>query len=257
MASTASGTVIEIIAHRGFSAQAPENTLAAVRAALVAGADAVEWDMHVAACGTPVLFHDDTLDRTTDGSGAVADQTFKSLRERDAGSWFDDAFAGERIPSFVEALEETRPSGVTVYPEVKGLAGPEDLDGMARTATDMGMADRTVFISLDFDAVERLSRRHPRVGYVVARAADVPEALDRASRLDPPALLDLDYRLLLKDPGRVEEIHGQGCEVAVWTVDRLEDAAVLHGVGVRRITTNRVTSLVAWREEQSGPSPGA
>lgn len=249
--------MIEVIAHRGFSARAPENTIAAVRAALTAGADAVEWDMHVAACGTPVVFHDDTLDRTTDGSGAVADWTFRALQERDAGSWFDPAFAGEPIPSFVQALEVTRAAGVTVYPEVKGFGHPEDLDRMARTAREMGMAERTVFISLDFDAVDRLSRSHEHVGYVVARTADISDALARASRLDPPALLDLDYRLLLEDPGLVQRIRGEGSDVAVWTVDRIEDARALDEIGVRRITTNRVASVVKWRAERTGPFPGA
>ena len=66
---------IEIIAHRGYSARAPENTVASVRAALTAGATAVEWDLQVSASGTPYLFHDDSLDRTTNGVGLFAEST--------------------------------------------------------------------------------------------------------------------------------------------------------------------------------------
>jgi glycerophosphoryl diester phosphodiesterase len=249
--------MIEVIAHRGFSAQAPENTLAALRAALAGGADAVEWDVHVAACGTPVLFHDETLDRTTDGVGPLADRDFTELRGLDAGSWFDPAFAGEPIPSFAEALELIGPSEATVYPEVKGFRRPEDLDAMARTVLELGMLDRVVFISLDFDAVDRLSLAHPRVGYVVARASDVPAALSRASRLDRPGLLDLDYRLLLEEPDLVGRIRNTGSDVAVWTVDRVREADALAGIGVRRITTNRVASMVRWRAGWTAPSPGA
>ena len=247
-----------MIAHRGFSARAPENTLAAVRAALAAGADAVEWDLHVAACGTPVLFHDDTLDRTTDGTGPVARASFRALRERDAGGWFDPAFSGERIPSFAEALEAVRPSEATVYPEVKGFRDPQDLDRLVQIVAGAGMTERTLFISLDFDAVDHLARAAPkglRVGYVVARQADVAEALDRAAGLNPPALLDLDYRLVLEDPEVVPAIRARGPDVAVWTVDDLDDAAALVRSGIRRITTNRVTSMVRWTAGRSAPSP--
>ena len=79
----------EIIAHRGYSAVAPENTLAAVERALEAGADAVEWDVHVAACGTPVLIHDASLGRTTNGFGPVRRRSLSQLQALDAGSWFD------------------------------------------------------------------------------------------------------------------------------------------------------------------------
>ena len=96
---------IEIIGHRGYAARAPENTLMSLEAALTAGARAVEFDVHVASCGTPVIIHDDVLDRTTDGSGPVSGQTVEQLRTLDAGSWFDPEFAGERIPTLADALD--------------------------------------------------------------------------------------------------------------------------------------------------------
>jgi glycerophosphoryl diester phosphodiesterase len=79
---------IEIIAHRGYSGRAPENTLAALEAAVAAGADAVEFDLHTAACGTPVLFHDGMLSRTTNGVGPVRRRTLEQLKTLDAGKWF-------------------------------------------------------------------------------------------------------------------------------------------------------------------------
>ena len=87
----------EIIAHRGYSARAPENTLAAIDAAVRAGADAVEWDVQIASCGTPVLFHDAHLGRTSNGVGPVRRRTLGQLRLLDAGSWFSAEFAEERI----------------------------------------------------------------------------------------------------------------------------------------------------------------
>lgn len=243
---------LEIIAHRGFSARAPENTLAAVRAGLEAGADAVEWDMHVTACGTPVLFHDATLDRTTDGSGPVALHTLEQLRALDTGSWFHPDFAGERIPTFEEALQEVRPFGATVYAEVKGCRDVGDLDLMARTVAHLGMEPWTVFISLDFGFVDHLAGAagRCRMGYVVDRHERFEDALGRARRLPGRGLVDLDYRLVLEDPEVVPRARAQGVDVAVWTVNDPAEAEALDQAGVRRFTTNEVASLVRWRSRR-------
>lgn len=93
-----------IWAHRGDSRHAPENTLAAFRAAEAAGADGVELDVHLTRDGVPVVIHDDTVDRTTAGQGAVARKRLRELRRFDAGSWFGPSFAGERIPTLEEVL---------------------------------------------------------------------------------------------------------------------------------------------------------
>jgi glycerophosphoryl diester phosphodiesterase len=102
----------QIIAHRGASGEAPENTLAAFRRALAIGVDAVELDVHLSADGEPVIIHDPVLARTTDGSGLVSEHTTAALRRLDAGRWFAKPFAGERIPSLAEALDVLRPVGV-------------------------------------------------------------------------------------------------------------------------------------------------
>lgn len=95
---------IFLYAHRGASAEAPENTLAAFRRAIDAGADGIELDVHLSADEVPVVIHDATLERTTDGFGAVAAHGVDSLRALDAGSWFAPDFAGEPLPTLEEAL---------------------------------------------------------------------------------------------------------------------------------------------------------
>lgn len=93
------------MAHRGWSGKAPENTLAAIRLALEEpGISAMEIDVQLSRDGVPVLIHDFTLERTTTGSGLVMNHTLAELRELDAGSWFDEKFAGEKIPTLEEAL---------------------------------------------------------------------------------------------------------------------------------------------------------
>lgn len=240
---------LEIIGHRGYSARAPENTLVAVRAALEAGADAVEWDLHVSACGTPVLIHDATLGRTTNGVGPVSRRTVEQLQALDAGSWFHRDFKGEKIPTLAEALEEVRPYGATVYAEVKGYRELEDLDRMAMVVRSFGMAERTVFISLDFGIVDRLSGQESvsRMGYVVSKHQQFQDAVRRARMLPGRGMVDLAYTLVLEDPDLVPRARAQGVDVAVWTVDDVQDAEALRKAGVRRFTTNEVAKLVAWR----------
>ncbi len=94
-----------IWAHRGASCGAPENTLAAFREAEAAGADGIELDVHLSRDGVPVVIHDETLERTTDGRGPVARMRHRDLSELDAGSWFGPAFAGEPLPTLAEVLD--------------------------------------------------------------------------------------------------------------------------------------------------------
>lgn len=91
-------------AHRGASCCAPENTLAAFAAAVASGANGIELDIHLSRDGIPVVIHDETLERTTDGCGAVAKMTLPQLQQLDAGSWFSPVFAGELIPTLEEVL---------------------------------------------------------------------------------------------------------------------------------------------------------
>ena len=97
------------VAHRGYSAIAPENTLPALAAAVLAGATFVEFDVRTTADGVPMVIHDRTVDRTTDGRGAVWELTFDELRALDAGSWFSPAYAETRVPLLGEVLDLLRP----------------------------------------------------------------------------------------------------------------------------------------------------
>lgn len=238
---------IEIIAHRGFSAAAPENTLASLEAALEAGADAVEFDLHTAACGTPVLFHDTMLSRTTNGVGPLRRRTLGQLKALDAGRWFSPAFEGERIPSFAEALERLRGRIGHVYAEVKGYRELEDLDRMVRIARDCGMLDSVTFISMNWTTLDRVRGQEPDlvVGYIVDESGQIDEALQRAAG-DAYALVDLRADLL-NDPGVARRASEAGVDIAVWTVDDPLLAGRALESGVRRITTNEVTKLVAWK----------
>ena len=113
----------KVIGHRGAAAHAPENTLAGIRRAAALGASSVEFDVKLTADGRCILFHDDTLDRTTDGRGRVAATTYDEISRLDAGSWFAPEYAGERVPRFDVALAHVLEFGLHVDIEIKPCPG--------------------------------------------------------------------------------------------------------------------------------------
>jgi glycerophosphoryl diester phosphodiesterase len=115
-----------VIAHRGASAYAPENTLIAFTKAALLGIKWIEFDVMQAACGEPIIFHDETLERTTNGKGAVDRFDYANLRNLDAGSWFNPIFAGERIPNLMQTLEFLKNASMCANVEIKSLPGADE-----------------------------------------------------------------------------------------------------------------------------------
>jgi glycerophosphoryl diester phosphodiesterase len=238
----------EIIAHRGFSAEAPENTLAAIEAAIDAGAAAVEFDLRAAADGTPVLFHDETLRRTTDGTGRIGRSTVEELRRLDAGSWFGDEFVGERVPTLEETLDLIGSRLDRIYVEIKDVGGLENVDRIAEVAGAAGSIERIVFIAMDWTLLDRIRASEPMaaVGYIVRKNSELDAAVERV-RGDPAAMIDFDKKLPLGDPSITEPLMELGIPMAAWTVDDPSEAARLVSMGVTRLTTNQVQRMVEWR----------
>ena len=117
-----------VIAQRGASAEAPENTIAAFELSLAHGADGIELDVHLSRDGHPVILHDLSLERTTDGAGPVGARTVRELKRLDAGGWYGPVFRGQRIQTLQEVLERFRdrtrfwielPQGSDVYPGIE------------------------------------------------------------------------------------------------------------------------------------------
>jgi glycerophosphoryl diester phosphodiesterase len=108
-----------VIAHRGASGHAPENTLPAFKKAVAMGAAFIETDLQLSRDARFVAIHDSTLNRTTNGQGAVHDMTLANLRRLDAGSWFGSEFAGERIPTLEELLEFSKKKRCCILPRAE------------------------------------------------------------------------------------------------------------------------------------------
>lgn len=154
---------MEIWAHRGASAHAPENTLAAFRTAEKLGADGVELDVQRARDGEPVVIHDTTLQRTTQGRGPVAGYTVAELKMLDAGFKFGPSFRGERIPTLAEALAYIRSTRLRVNIHLKS-AGPAGLlleQSVVREVSEAGLLSRTVISSFQQDVLRRMKQREP------------------------------------------------------------------------------------------------
>lgn len=243
----------EIIAHRGYSSRAPENTLAAMDAALDAGALALEFDVQIASCGTPVLFHDVHLGRTSNGVGPVRRRTLGQLQVLDAGSWFSTEFADQRIPSLAQTLAHVGGRADRVYCEIKGYREMEDLDRIVHVTSESGLLPRTVFISLDWITLDRVSSQAPgqAIGYVAEGRSKVAEAVSR-SLAHGNAFVDLDAATLLEHPEVADEVLRAGLDLGAWTVDEASDAQRLLDAGVTRFTTNQVEALLAWRNGSQG-----
>ncbi|MEM7416710.1 MAG: glycerophosphodiester phosphodiesterase family protein [Gemmatimonadota bacterium] len=239
----------EVVAHRGYSAAAPENTLVALDRGIDAGADAVEFDLHVTSDGVPVLMHDTTLDRTTNATGSVEAVPLSALRGLDAGSWFDPSFAGEPVPTLAQAVERCAGRAGRIYAEVKRSPRPSDLDEVARVVRDGGVWEETVFISMDWPALLRIRAfdTSARIGYIVEHPGRTENAIARSAH-DPLAMIDFDARILLAQPDVARRCTELGIPLACWTVNETADAQRLVDMGVPRITTNEVSAMVAWKE---------
>lgn len=219
-----------------------------MESAIEAGADAVEFDIQIASDGTPVLFHDERLERTTSGEGLVAETHPDELALLDAGSWFDSRYAGEPVPTLATALDALAGRIGRVYAEIKTFRSLDDVDRVLAEVIDAGQLDRTVFISMRWEALARIRARASEalIGYIVEKVTRTDEGIERCSG-DSRALLDFDARILLADPTIAARARGQGVPLATWTVNRVEDAEALLAMGVPRVTTNEVEALCAWR----------
>jgi glycerophosphoryl diester phosphodiesterase len=238
---------VEIIAHRGASAHAPENTLAAVNLAWQIGADAVEVDVYLSSDGHIVVMHDDTTKRTGGRDWKISERTLAELRTLDVGSWKGPTWAGEKIPTLAEVLA-TIPSGKRLFIEIK--CGPDIAAPLAEVLAEAGRpAAETVVIAFKLPVAEAVKRRLPgmRVYWLYStspkkdketgRLVDHPEELLEVCRRAGLDGLDLGYESQLT-PEFVARIRDLGLGLYVWTVNKPDVAQRLHALGVDGITTD-------------------
>ncbi len=196
-----------IIAHRGASVAAPENTLAAFRLAIQQGADGIELDVHATADGHLIVMHNATVDRTTDGEGAIAELTLAEIKRLDAGRWFAPDFAGERVPLLEEVLEVAR-GHLLVDIEVKVAGIEAEVVDMVKRFDMVNAVLLTSFFPQVLTAAQALAPEIP--GGLLQLHGEVDEAL----RLRVPVLLPL---LTSLSRAMIDTSRQHGMAVIPWT----------------------------------------
>jgi glycerophosphoryl diester phosphodiesterase len=168
---------VHVCGHRGYSRCYPENTLPALQAARDWGATTVEVDVVLTAEGEPIILHDLTVDRTTDGQGFATDLSLERIRSLDAGNGFHTRFAGTRIPTLAEVLDWAKRENMGLVIEIKETERPElAVDRVAALLEATATAERSIMISFDHVVLKQTVTRHPGIrteAITHARHADI------------------------------------------------------------------------------------
>ncbi len=222
-----------IVGHRGAKGLEPENTLKSVRRALELGVDAVEVDVRVSGDGYPVVIHDETVDRTTDGSGLVAEMSLEELRRLDAGG-------GEKIPLFEEVLREVHGKAV-LFVEFKVL---EAVTPVLEKVEEMKAWKSILFISFHPDHLLKVKeyRRDAYIGLIYSQPSD---GIVLAKKIGAVAVLP-QYRLATEKA--VAFAKRLKLMVVPWVVNDLETGLKLKSYGVNGLATDRPDILLKLRE---------
>jgi len=231
-----------VIAHRGASGHAPENTLAAFKKAVAMGAAFIETDLHLSRDARFVAIHDATLNRTTNGKGAVHDMTLSDLRRLDAGSWFGSEFAGERIPTLEELLEFSKKNDVVFYLEMKpegSWGGEHALVGALRQS---GEIPRAVVISFDPAVVLNLRKIEPTLMTGLLFDGQLDKPIQKAVEIGARQLV---ARGDLVTPALLSEARKNDLQVICWTVNHPAHMRMLIAAGVNGIMSDYPDRLVA------------
>lgn len=253
---------VEFISHRGESADAPENTMAAFTLAWARNSDSIELDIHRTADGKIVVCHDTTTKRTTGTGGKISEMTLAELQRLDAGSFKNPQFAGEKMPELAQVLQ-AMPRG-RCFIEIK--SGEDVVPALAEyLQTSAIPKHQLVLISFNEKALKRAHDLLPELkSYLIASmrkdketGAIKPslESLIASARKNGFNGLDLGFSPLI-DAESVKKVKAEGLEFYVWTVNKTPDAQTAMALGVDGITSDRAAALKSELTETSkNPSP--
>lgn len=231
----------DVVAHRGFSSRAPENTLSAIREAIAAGSTGCEFDVYGCADGHVVLMHDKKVDRTTNGVGEVTKLSLKQLQKLDAGSWKDARYGGESVPTLVEALKLLKDTDCQPVIEIK-------MEGISKQVVDdvrkLNMVDQVAVIAFSENVVREIRELEPQMtcAWLCSKqltgdsTSQADWLAEQASQCNA-TVLDLNYNMLT--PELVAELKKRNLGVWTWTVNEAVVMQALQQWGVDSITTDR------------------
>lgn len=234
-----------VIGHRGACAYAPENTMASFTKAIQLGIKWVEFDVMQAACGEAIIFHDDELDRTTNGCGNVHDYPYSYLRTLDAGAWFDAKYSEEKIPTLRQLIDFLNQYNVYANVEIKAHPGQEEKlvkRVLAELRADLKSANhRFLFSSFSEEALQLLRYYGPDVQIGVLLHEWEPDWQKRCLELNCVAV-DVNHEIMT--PEAAKEIRGMGKSILCYTVNDLTRAMELHKMGVDAVFSDKPDRVI-------------
>lgn len=259
----ANGNKPLIIAHRGASALAPENTLAAFRKAIEDGADGIEFDVRIAKDGVPVVFHDSTLRRMVKKEGRTSHFTSAELQTLDVGAWFNgrnparasEEFSGETVPTLANLFSFLKGYRGRLYLEMKGsLAEISALaEAVAGVIRQTDFLPQTIVKSFKLEAVEKIKTLLPEVSTAALFAPKILTLLRKHSRLIERARdcgadeFSLHYSLATEK--LVRKAVSEGMPTTIWTADHPMWVRRAVEIGIHAVITNNPARLLRKRQE--------
>lgn len=234
---------VEIVAHRGYAAIFPENTMVAFQRSLELGAHTIELDVHHSKEGIPVVIHDSTLNRTTTGTGAVRSLSLQDIRQADAGIKFKPEFAGCQVPLLEEALDLC--SGrARLQLELKEALSSREIQSLLHLLKVHDMLEHTMIISFIESNLTLIRQLDPHIelGLLIDKLIPL-ESMQRLGR----ATCCIHYKLALKYPRIVQEAAVLGIGIAAWTIRDEKTAIILSKLGIRRLTSDIPLSPALFR----------
>lgn len=247
----APGDAAFIAAHRGDRASFPENTIPALQAALDGDFDFVETDVQLTADGVPVLFHDETVERTTDGMGPLALHSLAHLKTLDAGSYFSPEFAGLQVPTLDEFLVLLADTGrKKAMVELKGVWTPDQVRAVTAMIYAHGVQARIIFESFEYPTLDALREAAPLIPRVLIQRYLPSDPVTLVERFGAIAVLTGPVSLEMY-PDSVDKLHEAGLGIVLYTLNKKGRWSEALDLGVDGIITDKPSSLDDWLAENA------
>ena len=243
-----------IIGHRGAAGHAPENTLTSIKLAMELGANTIEIDLRQTKDGVPVAIHDSDVDRTTDGCGSVYDFTFDEIQKLDAGSWFDEKYAGEKIPSLQEVIEVISDTTLLIIEFKGGLGTYDNIEQHTlKIIHEANLSNRVILKSFDpnqLDSLKTLNNNIPLLYVYAVRIPWLHMIIDTGISFGSVFDLDVEYlqpHIWFLSKSFVEDAQKNQFRIIAWGVNDTDDIKETINFGVDGIETDypdRVYKLI-------------
>jgi glycerophosphoryl diester phosphodiesterase len=234
-----------IAGHRGDRSTAPENTLPAMQNALDSDLTFVETDIQLSRDGVPVLIHDETVDRTTDGTGAVAELTLAQLKTLDAGSWYSAKFAGTTIPTLDEFLSIFSGSKKKALLELKGIWSQDQARIVTSEIYAHGVQNRVIFTSFLGESLRSLEAVAPAFPRVIIAHALPKDPVGFVLQFGAIAVLTCP-KSVVSHPKVIPAMHKAGLGVLLYTLNTKGRWSEALALGVDGIVTDKPSVLDRW-----------